>query len=71
MEKFVDFMSGKQGRLLRIVIGAAMVLVALYMEAGAGHYVLLVLGALFIVSGVAKVCGLNLLVGRRITDRPD
>ncbi|PID98793.1 hypothetical protein CSA80_05030 [Candidatus Saccharibacteria bacterium] len=70
MEKFVDFMSGKQGRALRFIVGAALVIITFEMDDGVWQWVLLALGALLIISAALKVCGFNLLVGRSINACP-
>lgn len=64
MERFVDFASGKQGRSLRMVVGAVLVCLAVAGTHGTAAWVLGVLGTLLILSGVLKVCVFNKFVGR-------
>lgn len=71
MEKFVDFASGKQGRSLRMVVGAVLVCVAVAATSGTAAWTLGILGTLLVLSGVLKVCAFNLLVGRKITSCPN
>lgn len=71
MEKFVDFMSGKQGRSLRIVVGAVLVCVGVATTSGSAAWTLGVVGTLLMLSGVLKMCAFNLLVGRKITACPN
>ncbi|QQS18645.1 DUF2892 domain-containing protein [Candidatus Saccharibacteria bacterium] len=71
MEKFVDFASGKQGRSLRIVVGAVLVCVAVAGNKGTTAWVIGILGVLLILSGVLKVCLLNKLVGRPFNACPN
>ena len=70
VEKFVDFMSGKRGQSLRIVVGAVLVLIALTRGSTVALWVFGILGILLILSGVFKVCVFNLLVGRPINACP-
>lgn len=70
MEKFVDFMAGTYGRIIRGVVG----LVLLYLAFTVAHDiwvgVLAILGIIFIASGVIGICALNLLIGRRLDYKP-
>lgn len=70
MEKFVDFMSGKRGQSLRIVVGAVLILIALTRGSSVALWVFGVLGILLILSGVFKVCVFNKLVGRPLNACP-
>lgn len=70
MEKFVDFMSGKKGQLLRIVVGVLLVLSVLILTNTAAQWIVVVLGVAFVLSGVFKVCIFNKLVGRPFSARP-
>lgn len=70
MEKFVDFMSGKYGRALRIVIGAVLVVVAVVLMSGIWMWVVAALGFLLVLSGVLKICLFNIFIGRKLTDYP-
>mgnify|MGYP000885611558 CR=1 FL=1 len=70
MKNFVDFASGKNGRTVRIVVGAVLVLWAVMGLAQTTQWVVGVLGVVLILSGVLKLCVLNLLVGRPITACP-
>jgi hypothetical protein len=71
MEKFVDFASGKQGRSLRMVVGAVVVMLGVAGSHGTAAWVLGVVGTLLILSGVLKVCVLNKLVGRKFGACPN
>lgn len=71
MENFVDFASGKHGRSLRLVVGAIVECLAVAGLEGAWAWVLGVVGVLLMLSGVMKVCVLNLLVGRKISACPN
>lgn len=71
MKKFVDFMSGKAGQRLRIVIGAVLITLAIALLQPTAQYIVGVLGVLLILSGVLKVCALNLFVGRPINACPN
>jgi|GEM_PF-5219618 len=70
MEKFVDFMAGTYGRLLRVVIGIGLVYVAFATTHGIAKGALLLLAILLIVSGALGYCALNLLLHRSISHRP-
>ena len=71
MEKFVDFASGKKGRMNRIVVGAVLVMGAILYAKDATKWALIILGTLLMLSGVLKVCILNKLVGRKIGACPN
>jgi len=71
VEKFVDFASGKQGRSIRMIVGAVMVCVAVATLEGSAAWVVGVFGTILILSGALKLCALNLLVGRKITACPN
>jgi predicted phage tail protein len=71
MENFVDFASGKQGRSLRIVVGAVVVMLGAAGTHGTAAWILGVIGTLLILSGVLKLCILNKLVGRKFDACPN
>ncbi len=70
MEKFVDFMSGKTGQLLRIIVGVALVVIAFVVTSTVAQWVLGILGVFFVFSGALKVCLFNLFIGRPFTAVP-
>ncbi len=70
MEKFVDFASGEKGRSLRMVAGAILECLAVAGLEGTWAWIVGVMGVLLMLSGIMKVCALNLLVGRKITACP-
>jgi hypothetical protein len=71
VEKFVDFASGKKGRMIRIVVGAVLVMGAILYAKDATKWALIILGTLLMLSSVLKVCIINKLVGRKIGACPN
>lgn len=63
----VMFLSSRTGRLLRIVLGLAFVIVGLLI--GGGWFALAVVGLLPLFAGLADVCVLSPLVGQPFRHR--
>ncbi len=60
---FVKFMSSRNGRLLRGVVGAILLLLALLVVGGTWGWILLILGVVFVAVAVFNVCLLAPLFG--------
>ncbi len=61
---FAKFMAGPAGRILRIVAGVALILIALLMVADQTlSIVLIALGVVFILVGVFNVCLIAPIIG--------
>lgn len=58
---FVSFMNSQTGRWLRGIVGAILVLLALFVVEGVGGWILLILGALLLVLALFNICLLGLL----------
>ncbi|MBK0421312.1 DUF2892 domain-containing protein [Leucobacter sp. CSA2] len=71
--KFAQFMAHPFGRGIRIVVGAALILVAAFVLFPAGHLawgiVALAIGLLFATVGALNVCPLALLFGGPFSGR--
>lgn len=63
---FVSFMSSQTGRWLRGVVGAILVLLALFVVGGIWGWVLLILGVVLIAVAVFNVCLFAPLFGRSL-----
>lgn len=59
----VEFMSSTAGRITRAVVGAVLLVLA-FIIGGAWGWVLGILGAVFVVVGVADICLLAPLFGK-------
>lgn len=70
MEKFVDFMSGTMGQLLRMVVGGLLILAAFIVINTVAQWILAILGAFFVLSGALKICLFNLFIGRPLNATP-
>lgn len=60
---FVNFMSSQTGRLLRGIVGAILVVLALFVVEGTWGWILLILGVVLIAVAVFNVCLLAPLFG--------
>ena len=56
MNPFVSFMASTAGRVLRAVVGAALLYVGLQMMAGVGGIIVAVVGVVMLAAGVFDFC---------------
>lgn len=70
MEKFVDFAAGTYGRIIRGVVGLVLIVLGIVAAHDIWVWILVILGAIFLASGVLGICALNLLVNRPLTYKP-
>ncbi|ANQ75400.1 MAG: YgaP-like transmembrane domain [Rhodococcus sp. (in: high G+C Gram-positive bacteria)] len=66
---FVEFMRSTAGRALRIVVGIALIVVAVVLG-GVGGIVVGVIGGVFVLTGVINVCLLGPLFSVDLRGRP-
>ena len=65
--ELVDFLQSMSGRLLRVLIGAALLVVALFWVGGAWSWLIGAVGALFVIVGAMRVCLIGPLFGVSMT----
>ena len=56
MNPFVSFMASTAGRVLRAIVGAALLYVGLQMMAGVGGIIVAVVGVVMLAAGVFDFC---------------
>jgi hypothetical protein len=56
MSSFVTFMQSTTGRILRIVVGVALIAIGLLVVQGVWGFVLAVIGLVPLIAGLAGVC---------------
>jgi hypothetical protein len=66
---FIRFMNGTAGRLLRIVVGLALILVGLLVVGGTGGIVMAVIGVAPLVTGIFNICVLGPAFGAGLSGR--
>jgi len=66
MSGFVPLMQSAFGRLLRIVVGIALVLVGTFVVGGTGGTILLIVGLIPLVAGLAGICLFAPLFGYKV-----
>lgn len=62
-QEVIRFLSQPTGRMLRVVVGAVLIVWAVWSLVGAGKWVALVLGIVFALSGTLNFCGISKLLG--------
>lgn len=67
MNGFVGFMQSAAGRLLRIVVGIALIALGVFAVGGAWGVVLAVVGAVPLIAGVVGICLFAPLFGYTLT----
>ena len=70
MSGFVPLMQSAFGRLLRIVVGIALVLVGTFVVGGTGGTILLIVGLIPLVAGLAGICLFAPLFGYKVNGEP-
>lgn len=67
MNGFVGFMQSTTGRLLRVVVGLALMVLGLFFVGGGWGAVLAVIGAVPLIAGVVGICLFAPLFGYTLT----
>jgi hypothetical protein len=70
MSGFVPFMQSAFGRMLRIGAGIALVLVGTFVVGGTGGTILLIVGLIPLVAGLAGICLFAPLFGYKVNGEP-
>lgn len=70
MGPVIHFMQSLAGRGLRIVVGAALIVVGIWTVGGAGGVVLAIVGLIPLTAGVAGICLLAPLFGYTLYGEP-
>jgi uncharacterized membrane protein HdeD (DUF308 family) len=70
MKSFFKFLASKNGRIIRIVIGAVLVLLGIFVNMNrAGAIILIVVGLIPLLAGIFDVCVFAPLFGRPISGK--
>ncbi len=67
MDTFIHFIQSPIGRLLRVIVGAAVMAVGVWQVGGAWGIVIAIVGAIPLIAGVLGVCLISPLFGYKMT----
>jgi Protein of unknown function (DUF2892) len=70
VSSFVPFMQSAAGRLLRIVAGAALIAIGIWLVGGTWGIILAVIGAVPLIAGLTGICLFAPLFGYTLTGEP-